>query len=72
MKERKHSGLKYLFLLFIPASAGLVYFASQNVSFAEWYATNLYKWLSLGMNFVTSLIPFSIAEILILLFALWV
>lgn len=72
MKERRHGGLKYLLLLFIPAAAGLVYFASRNASFAEWYATNLYKWLSLGVNFVTSLLPFSVAEILILLFALWV
>lgn len=72
MKERKHGGLKYLLLLFIPAAGVLVYFASQNASFAEWYATNFYKWLSLGVDFVTSLLPFSLAEILILLFALWV
>lgn len=71
MKERKHGGLKYLLLLFIPAAGVLVYFASQNASFAEWYATNFYKWLSLGVDFVTSLLPFSLAEILVLLFALW-
>lgn len=71
MKERKHGGLKYLLLLFIPAAGVLVYFASQNASFAEWYATNFYKWLSLGVDFVSSLLPFSLAEILVLLFALW-
>lgn len=71
MKERRHGGLKYLLLLFIPAAGALVYFSTQNVSFAEWYATNFYKWLSLGADFATSLLPFSLAEILILLFALW-
>lgn len=71
MKEKRHGWLKYLWLLFIPAALALVYFASKNASFAEWYATNFYKWISLGADFVTALVPISIAELLIILFALW-
>ena len=60
--------LKRLWLiLFAPAALGLSLSAARNPAFAEWYATTLYPGLSLGVNAVTSLLPFSLAEILVIL-----
>ncbi len=41
--------------------------SAGNPAFAEWYATTLYPGLSLGINAVTSIFPFSLAEVSILL-----
>lgn len=65
---KKLLGLKRLWLIaFAPAALILSIAAANNPAFAEWYATTLYPYLSLGINKVTSLVPFSLAEILVVL-----
>lgn len=71
MKEKKHGAFKYFLLLFLPGAFLLVFFASRDQGFAEWYATHIYKTVSLGFDWASSLLPFSLAEVLLLLFALW-
>lgn len=71
MKEKKHGTFKYFLLLFLPGAFLLVFFASRDQGFAEWYATHIYKTVSLGFDWASSLLPFSLAEVLLLLFALW-
>lgn len=59
---------KRLFLLLLaPFSFILSFAASQNPNFAEWYATTVYPVLSHIINAATSLLPFSLAEVLVLL-----
>lgn len=53
--------------LFAPAAFLLSFIASRAPAFAEWYAVTVYPVLSKGINFITSLAPFSIAELLIVL-----
>ena len=61
--------LKRLWLLLLfPAGAFLAFFASRHPDFAESYATGFYSVWSLGVNRITSLAPFSIAEILVIAF----
>lgn len=71
MKEKKHGAFKYFLLLFLPGAFLLVFFASRDQGFTEWYATHIYKTVSLGFDWASSLLPFSLAEVLLLLFALW-
>lgn len=52
-------------LLCFPAAWGLLYAASRNTEFAQWYAAVIYPPLSLAINKVTSLLPFSIAEFIV-------
>jgi hypothetical protein len=52
-------------LLCLPIGLLLIFIASKSVKFAEWYAITIYPILSLAVNFVTSLIPISIAELLV-------
>ena len=60
--------LKRLWLIaFAPAALILSLAATTRPAFAEWYADHIYPALSLAVNFVTSLAPFSIAEILVFL-----
>lgn len=54
-------------LLAIPASFALIFAASSLPGFAESYAEGIYPFLSRGVNAVTSLLPFSLAEILVYL-----
>lgn len=54
-----------LLLLLIPAGILLTVMARNNPAFAENYATGLYLNLSGGVSRVTSLVPVSLAEILI-------
>lgn len=58
--------LKYSLLLFWPLGFLLDNYAAKNPQFAEWYAANIYKHWSSAVNFVTSFIPFSLAEVLII------
>ena len=68
---KKSLKLKRLWLLaFAPAALILNLAASNNSAFAEWYAVTIYPILSQGVNAATSLLPFSLAEILIFLFIL--
>jgi hypothetical protein len=63
--------LKRLLLLLLPPAALFLNFAaSSDPDFAEWYAVTLYPILSRGVNGMTSLFPFSLAEILVFLFFL--
>ena len=65
---KKIFSYKRLWLLaFAPAAFLLSYIASRYPAFAEWYAITVYPVLSKSVNFVTSLVPFSIAELLIVL-----
>lgn len=57
-------------LLCLPAGLLLIFAASKSVQFAEWYDETVYPILSLAVNFVTSLIPISIGELLLVLLAL--
>ena len=58
--------LKRLWLLLcLPVAAVLLIAAQSSSEFSEWYATSIYPSLSKSINFITSLVPFSIAEILL-------
>jgi len=60
--------LRRLWLLaFAPAALLLTLMAAAHPDFAEWYATVIFPPLSLCINALTSLVPFSLAEILIIL-----
>lgn len=60
--------LKRLWLLLgLPIAALLTFAASKSDKFAEWYATTIYPVLSRAINFITSLVPISIAEFLVFL-----
>ena len=54
-------------LLGIPVGLALYLLALFVPDFAEWYARYPYHWLSLAVNRVTGLLPFSLAEILLVL-----
>lgn len=54
-------------LLGIPVGLALYLLALFVPGFAEWYARYPYHWLSLAVNRVTGLLPFSLAEILLVL-----
>lgn len=61
-------GYKRLFiLLLIPTAFALVIIAYNSTAFAEWYSKNIYKYISLFWNFISSLVPVSIAEIIVIL-----
>lgn len=63
--------LKRLWLLLLaPVALFLSLAASANSGFAERYAVTVYPVLSRGINRVTSLFPFSLAEICVFLFSL--
>lgn len=63
--------LKRIRLLFLlPATFIISLIAKETPSFSEWYAKTIYYYISKSINFITSLIPFSIAEFLIILLIL--
>lgn len=55
-------------LLSYPVAAALLYFASLHENFAEWYAGTIYPVLSRAGNRLTGIAPFSVGEILVVLF----
>lgn len=59
--------IKILLLAFWPAALLLDYQSVTNSSFSEWYATTIYVGISKVINTVTSVIPFSLSEILVVL-----
>lgn len=65
----------WIFLL-APIALALNFAASRNAAFAEWYATVVYPVFSLSVNAVTSIFPFSLAEVFLavlsLLFLLYI
>jgi len=65
LKELKIKLMKYkriLFVLLIPLSFILTYFAKNNISFAEFYATKTYPVFAQSIGFVSGLVPFSLGE----------
>ncbi|OCN00955.1 hypothetical protein A7X67_04540 [Clostridium sp. W14A] len=60
-------GKRLWFLILFPASLLLTICADLKSSFAEWYATGFYSALSRTVNRMTGLVPFSIAEVLVIL-----
>lgn len=70
-KKQKNKKMKRLWLLLcLPVAMILTFAASHSAQFAEWYATTVYPVLSRAVNFITSFVPISIAEILVLLLIL--
>ena len=61
--------LKRLWLLALfPLSVLLLFLAGRSAYFAEViYAQNIFKWISQGISAITGLLPFSLAEWLIIL-----
>lgn len=66
---KKMLRLKRIYLLLLlPLSFVLIYVAKQSNDFAEqFFALHIYKWLSQAISMITSIFPFSIAEVLILI-----
>ena len=65
--------LKRIWLLILfPIGLIISYIAQEIPAFAEWYSSTIYYYISRGINFITSLVPFSIAEIIVLCFILFV
>ena len=65
---KKNLALKRLWLLILfPLGLLLTGFAAAWPDFAEGWARTVYRYLSQGVNFFTSLLPFSLAEILLYL-----
>lgn len=58
---------RMLILLLIPVALALVTVAQSSAAFSEWYAMNVYKYISLFWNFISSLVPISVAEIIVIL-----
>ncbi len=51
----------------LPLALLLIFIAKSSTNFAEWYAQNIYKYLSLFWNNVSGILPFSLTEIIIIL-----
>lgn len=61
-------GYKRLFIvLLVPIAFILVLVAKNNSAFAEWYTVNIYHYISQFWNFLSSLLPFSLAEIIVIM-----
>lgn len=58
---------RLLILLLLPIAFVLIFIAQNNATFAEWYAVSIYKYISLFWDFISSLIPISVAEIIVIL-----
>ncbi|WP_326974579.1 DUF3810 domain-containing protein [Caproicibacter sp. BJN0012] len=58
------------FLILLPAALVLTACAAWKPSFAQWYAIRIYPALSLTVNRITGLVPFSVAECLVILLLL--
>ena len=57
-------------VLLLPLSLILTEIAKSNPQFAEWYAENIYKYISIVFNNISGIVPFSLAEIAVILFVL--
>lgn len=61
-------GYKRLFIiLLVPIAFILVLVAKNNSAFAEWYTVNIYHYISQFWNFLSSLLPFSLAEVIVIM-----
>ena len=57
---------KFWILLLMPVSAALTLSAKYISGFADFYFSHIYKYISLAFNKITGLVPFSIAELIII------
>lgn len=61
-------GYKRLFIgLLAPIAFILVLIAKNNSAFAEWYTVNIYHYISQAWNFLSALLPFSLAEFIVVM-----
>lgn len=58
------------FLILLPLSLILTEIAKSSPSFAEFYAEKIYKYISLFFNNISGILPFSLAEITVILILL--
>ena len=63
--KRARIARRLWFLLLFPFAALLSAYAACHPSFAEWYAAGPYSALSLAVNRLTGLVPFSVGELLV-------
>lgn len=63
-------GKRLWFLALFPTALALAACAALRPSFAEWYACVVYSRLSLAVNRISGLFPFSVAEFLVILLLL--
>ena len=67
MKHSPCSFRRLWLLILFPIGGIFSLIAAYHQNFAEWYARYPYHWLSLAINRVTGIFPFSLAEILLYL-----
>ena len=70
LKTKLKSMLSYKRLwivVLLPVSIILTIVAKSNTQFAEWYAEYIYKYISLFWNNISGILPFSLAEIIVIL-----
>ena len=61
-------GYKRLFIVLLaPIAFILVLIAKNNSAFAEWYTVNIYHYISQFWNFLSALLPFSLAEFIVVM-----
>ncbi|MGN1456387.1 MAG: DUF3810 domain-containing protein [Acutalibacteraceae bacterium] len=58
------------FLILLPLSLILTEIAKNSPSFAEFYAVNIYRYISVFFNNISGIMPFSLAEIMVILLVL--
>ena len=59
------------FVLLLPLSLILTEITKNNPSFSEWYAENIYKYISIVFNNISGIVPLSIAEVIVILSVLF-
>lgn len=59
--------VRFWLICLLPISFLLTEAAKNNKYFAEWYAENIYKYISLFWNNISGIVPFSLAEIIVIL-----
>lgn len=57
-------------LLLLPVTYALSFISSKNTDFSQWYSLKIYPMLSIPINTITSVVPFSLMELSLILFVL--
>lgn len=69
MKKKKQKGktlpLLLIALVYLALAIGLTYLARTQVGFAEYYATELYPYVSYPFAWISNWVPFSLSELLV-------
>ena len=68
MKKHSHTMNSIRVILLCPISLLFAYFMSVNPTFSEWYALNIYPIISKSINTLSAAVPFSVAEIVVIVF----